>query len=91
VTRDGTSLDSGERVVAVDRRSPLLPRDAEGYLRPGPWTVWLEVEGMGPPLRVADTGYLAEYGVDYDLLFDDYREAVRFGVQTLWVCFSVEA
>lgn len=89
ITRDGTRLYGGERVAAVDRDSDLIPRDGDGYAMEGPWQVWVEVEGLGE-FRVADTGYLAEHGIDFDLLFASYGEAIEFGRQTRRACVTRE-
>lgn len=36
--------------------------------------------------RIADTGHLAEHGIDYDLLFWTTREALEWGRRRVMVC-----
>ena len=45
------------------------------------WTPWGEAV-----YRLADTGHLAQNGIDYDLLFATTAEALQWGRRTVPVC-----
>lgn len=61
------------------------------YLAAGPaWMLGKRISVDTPwgeaVYRVADTGMLAQNGIDYDLLFATTGEALQWGRRSVWVC-----